>query len=74
MPQLVSITPLDGDTLDALLFRTFGLGPEALFPALEANPGLSHKVTLSRNDVVRLPPALIRPAPAQKRTKVQLWD
>lgn len=72
--QAITVTPIEGDTLDELLFRNFGLGPEALAPALTANPGLAAKVTLTRHDVVTLPPAIIAPPPQPQRATVSLWE
>ena len=74
MSTAITITPLDGDTLDEALFRNFGLGPEALAPALDANPGLAAKPVLMRADTITLPTAVIRPVEAQQRQTVALWD
>ncbi|MFC3579541.1 tail protein X [Sphingomonas hylomeconis] len=60
------------ETLDALIWRTRGLGPSDLGPVLEANPGLAELGTiLPAGKRVVLPET--PPAPVV-RDIIQLWD
>ncbi|MBH9537886.1 tail protein X [Novosphingopyxis sp. YJ-S2-01] len=67
----VTLMALDGDTLDALIWREAALGPAALQPVLAANPGLSTNVELAAGAPVRLPATADTPP---VRTIRQIWD
>lgn len=62
-----------GDTLDALLWRERGFGPDDLVTVLEANPGLvDFGIVLPLGTGVTIPPTAsptLRALPL-----VQLWD
>ncbi|WP_066725349.1 tail protein X [Sphingomonas pituitosa] len=67
------LTTRQGDTLDELLWRERGLGPEALDAVLAANPGLAERgPTLPIGTPVTLP-VLAAQAPPVRET-VQLWS
>lgn len=60
-----------GETLDALIWRARGLGPDDLPAVLAANPGLAaHGPVLPIGTPVTLPDA---PPAARQRDVVQLW-
>lgn len=66
------VTARQGETLDALIWRTRGLGPSDLGPVLESNPGLAELGTiLPAGTHVVLPET--PPAPVV-RDIIQLWD
>lgn len=68
-----TITARQGDTLDLLLHRDCGLGPEALDTVLAANPGLAALgPVLPVGTPVLVPDAAIA-APATVNL-LQLWD
>lgn len=62
---------IDGDVLDAIIFRLYGAGPDALAAVLEANPHIRDMdVHLPAGTVINLP-ALPEAAP---QAAVRLWD
>ena len=68
-----TIRSRQGDTLDLILHRDRGLGPEALPVVLAANPGLAALgPVLPAGTAIRIPDAAAT-APAT-RPLLQLWD
>ncbi len=62
-----------GDTLDQMLHRDRGLGPEALGTVLAANPGLAAPgPLLPVGTAVTIPPAA-QAAPIERKL-LNLWD
>lgn len=62
---------IDGDVLDAIIYRIYGQGPDALGAVLNANPHIRDMpVHLPAGTAIHLP-ALPTPAPAGR---VRLWD
>jgi len=67
-----TVTARQGETLDALIWRTRGLGPSNLGPVLTANPGLAALgAVLPTGTPVILPD--VAPMPVV-RDIIQLWD
>jgi phage tail protein X len=63
-----------GETLDALIWRTRGLGPADLDTVLAANPGLAAiGPILPTGQLVALP-AIAAPATAVRTDVVNLWS
>lgn len=64
---------IEGDTLDALVWRTRGLGPADLPAVLASNPGIAALgPILPKGTAVTLPAT---PAPATAvRDTINLWD
>jgi phage tail protein X len=63
-----------GDTLDGLLWRERGLGPEALGAVLDANRGLAALgAILPLGTAVTVPPAALD-APRIRSDVVNLWE
>lgn len=68
-----TILAQQGDTLDALLWRTRGFGPDDLVGVLEANPGLAELGTILPLGTVVTVPEAATPAP-RTLPLIQLWD
>lgn len=68
-----TLTAAQGDTLDELLWRERGLGPDALAAALAANPGLADLGAVLPLGTPVIVPAIATPA-APTREIVQLWS
>ncbi len=71
----LQLTAMAGDTLDQLIWREAGLGPEHIGPVLAANPGLADLGTILPLGTPVIVPA--RAANAQEpRTLniIQLWS
>jgi len=67
------LTARPGDTLDELLWRERGLGPEALDAVLTANPGLADRgAVLPIGTPVTVPPIAAQAQPV--RETIQLWS
>jgi len=68
-----TVRAIEGDTLDALIWRARGLGPADLPAVLAANPGLAALgPVLPKGTPVRLPDT---PTPAATvRDTLNLWD
>jgi phage tail protein X len=66
-----TVTAHAGETVDELIWRTAGLGPDALPAVLNANRGLCDLVTLPAGHAIILP-ALSSAAPTRPLT--QLWS
>lgn len=68
----MTVTALEGETVDALVFRVLGKGAEAVERVLEANPNLADLgLFLPLGQPVKLP--AIASAPAA-RPLIQLWS
>lgn len=68
-----TILAQQGDTLDALLWRARGFGPDDLVGVLEANPGLAELGTILPLGTVVTVPEAATPAP-RTLPLIQLWD
>ena len=68
-----TILAQQGDTLDALLWRTRGFGADDLAGALEANPGLAELGAILPLGTVVTVPEATTPAP-RTLPLIQLWD
>jgi|GEM_PF-507922 len=68
----VTVTAFAGESLDALVWRTIGLGANAVELVLEANRDLAPlAAALPEGHVVAIP-AIASPAP--ETALIQLWD
>lgn len=63
-----------GDTLDLLLSRDAGLGPDHLTRVLDANPGLADRGTILPLGTIVIVPAPTAAAATGVRPLTQLWD
>lgn len=67
-----SARALQGDTVDAVIWRAAALGASALPAIFAANPGLAAAgPVLAEGQEVLIPDAALRPPPAPL---IQLWD
>jgi phage tail protein X len=67
-----TVTAQQGETLDALIWRTRGLGPSELGTVMAANPGLAALgAVLPTGTAVSLPET---PPTPVVRDVIQLWD
>lgn len=67
------LSAIGGETLDALLWRERGLGPDDLAPVLAANPGIAGLgAIVPRGTIIRLPAPLV--AAIRTLPIVRLWD
>lgn len=73
MAAIQRLSARQGDTLDALLARDAGLGPDHLTRILDANPGLSDlDAILPLGTVINVP--IIAAPTTPVRPLTQLWD
>lgn len=70
-PSGQTVTALQGEALDGLVWRTTGLGPEVLAAVLELNPGLAGTPQLGAGQRVLLP---VLPTRSPVRETIQLWS
>jgi phage tail protein X len=68
--NLAKVYAYQGETLDGLIHRTAGLGPESLPAVLKVNPGIAKTMVLPARQVVFLPP---QPLVPPVRPITQLW-
>lgn len=68
------LTARQGDTLDLLLWRDAGLGPDHLTRVLDANPGLADLGTILALGTLVTVPATSANTATGVRTITQLWD
>jgi len=74
MASAQQLTALQGDTLDLMLWRDAGLGPEHLTRILDANPGLADLGTILPLGTLVTVPANSASTATGVRTITQLWD
>lgn len=67
------VRAIEGDTLDALVWRTRGLGPADLPAVLAANPGIAALGAILPKGTAVILPATPAPATAVRDT-INLWD
>lgn len=74
MASAQQLTARQGDTLDLLLWRDAGLGPDHLTRVLDANPGLTDLGTTLPLGTLVTVPATSASTATGVRTITQLWD
>ncbi|WP_333701172.1 tail protein X [Sphingobium yanoikuyae] len=74
MASAQQLTARQGDTLDLLLWRDAGLGPDHLTRVLDANPGLADLGTILPLGALVTVPATSASTATGVRTITQLWD
>ena len=74
MASAQQLTARQGDTLDLLLWRDAGLGPEHLTRVLDANPGLADLGTILPLGTLVTVPVTSASTATGVRTITQLWD
>ncbi|MEK7454080.1 MAG: tail protein X [Pseudomonadota bacterium] len=74
MASAQQLTARQGDTLDLLLWRDAGLGPDHLTRVLDANPGLADLGTTLPLGTLVTVPATSTSTATGVRTITQLWD
>lgn len=74
MASAQQLTARQGDTLDLLLWRDAGLGPDDLTRVLDANPGLADLGTILPLGTLVTVPATSVSTATGVRTITQLWD
>lgn len=74
MAAAQKLTAKSGDTLDLLLSRDAGFGPDHLTRVLDANPGLADLGTVLPLGTIVIVPAPTAAAATGVRPLTQLWD
>lgn len=74
MASAQQLTAKAGDTLDMLLSREAGLGPDHLTRILDANPGLADLGSILPLGTSVIVPATAQTAATSVRPLTQLWD
>ena len=74
MARAQLLTARQGDTLDLLLWRDAGLGPDHLTRVLDANPGLADLGGILPLGAVIAVPTTSTSTATGVRTITQLWD
>lgn len=70
-PDITEYVSTEGDVLDAIIFKIYGQGPDALGPVMDANPHIrAMPVHLPAATRITLP-ALPEPSP---KRRIRLWD
>ncbi|MCW2410883.1 MULTISPECIES: tail protein X [unclassified Sphingobium] len=74
MARMQSLTALQGDTVDALIWREAGLGSGSIGAVLDANPGLADLGPILPLGTIVMVPISKAPEATRQRPLTQLWD